>query len=253
MILLSDRATIRVVGPDSMRFLQGSISNDMRLLKPDAWLYGMFLTPTGRVVYDVFVAQDGEASFALDHPAEFSDEIIGYFLRSRFRSKVEFFKDDRRIVVSDERGWEDPRNPSLFKRALVRDVQGGVSTNTEEYHSLRISLCVPDFAMDMIQNSSMPLDYRIDKLNGISLSKGCYCGQEAISKAHNIVGRLRDIRIITSDSGVIPEKGAHITHQGVNIGKTCGSIGNTGLGVFNLSKIEGVDYGYVGCVQLRIS
>jgi folate-binding protein YgfZ len=42
---------------------------------------------------------------------------------------------------------------------------------------------IPDGATDMIQNRSIPIEFGAEELNAISYNKGCYIGQEVVSRA----------------------------------------------------------------------
>ncbi|XP_065858013.1 putative transferase At4g12130, mitochondrial [Euphorbia lathyris] len=123
---LQSRAVIRFSGPDTVKFLQGLLTNDVRRFgEPPAErtsslptpnlttvsvppMYAALLTPQGRFLYDLFLYRPGRASEKLDRTgsapgsdsggsvelladvdASVLDELLQTFKRYRLRSKVE--------------------------------------------------------------------------------------------------------------------------------------------------------------------
>ena len=62
---LSARAKFRLTGADRERFLQGQVSNDVRLARADAAIYACVMTVKGKMSADIFIRMDGDA-YALD-------------------------------------------------------------------------------------------------------------------------------------------------------------------------------------------
>lgn len=242
MILLADRALVRLHGRDSAKFLQGLISNDINNATNDQWLYALILDHTGRLLYDVFIIKDSEGVFLLDHHADYSEDFIEHMQSLKFRSDILFSRSALRIASIElgnvlKRDFLDPRSAMMGYRCLITNNDDIPTGDLDQYHVRRIRCRIPDIAMDMVRGVSMPLDYGMDRLNAISFTKGCYRGQESISKARNIVGRQRDIFVIEGNN--IAPKGSDIVCGEIIVGKTCGSVNNSlGLGLFNLSKLN---------------
>lgn len=68
---LNGWGVVRVVGPDRVRFLQGQASNDLMLLQPGRGLYTAFCTPTGHLLSDAYLLDEGEALLLLLPAATF--------------------------------------------------------------------------------------------------------------------------------------------------------------------------------------
>src|SRR5712672_1893590 len=71
---LSDRAKFRLSGADRVRFLQGQVSNDVRLARTDAALYACVMTVKGKMSADVFIRTEPDA-FCLDAEPELREPL----------------------------------------------------------------------------------------------------------------------------------------------------------------------------------
>lgn len=78
--------------------------------------------------------------------------------------------------------FQDPRHKLLGMRIIHKDEIKEPVGDFTQYEKVRIQNLVPDGAKDMVQNSSFPLQFLIDKVNGISFNKGCYIGQEVVNR-----------------------------------------------------------------------
>ena len=62
---LEDRAVIAVAGPEARGFLQGLITNDIERLSPGVGIYAALLTPQGKIICDILIAE-GDGAILLD-------------------------------------------------------------------------------------------------------------------------------------------------------------------------------------------
>lgn len=90
--------------------------------------------------------------------------------------------------------------------------------------------------------SSIPLEYNIVLLNGVSFSKGCYLGQELIAKTHHTgVIRKRIVPIEFSDetNNIQFKADSNILniHSGKSAGKLKGSSGKFGIAMLRISEL----------------
>jgi tRNA-modifying protein YgfZ len=180
--LLTDRALIRVSGPDWRSFLQGLLTQDVETLSAGDLRYGALLTPQGRLRWDLFLF-GGADGVILDVPATARDELAQALTLYRLRAKVEIAPVSGAVVAGwgeqpSEGDWRaDPRLADLGWRSL----HGGVPTSPSDYRSHRIALGVADPVQDALE-SLYPIDANLDLLNGIDFRKGCFVGQETTSR-----------------------------------------------------------------------
>lgn len=175
----TSRKVIAVTGDDAGQFLQGLITNDIGKAKPDAWLYALVLTAQGKIIADAFI-QTTDGGYLLDCPGTEVATLLTKLRLYRLRSKVNIEeRDTYHILLSKYEGQDDPRHPDLWKRSLTTGVLLG---NNDPYHTLRIQLLVPDFAMDLWTEKFYPHELGMNNLNAIDYKKGCYVGQEVTAR-----------------------------------------------------------------------
>ncbi len=68
---LSDWGLVQVVGSDRQRFLQAQTTNDLRPLQNGTGTYTAFCTPTGHLLSDAYVLDDGEGYLLMLPPLTF--------------------------------------------------------------------------------------------------------------------------------------------------------------------------------------
>ena len=61
----------------------------------------------------------------------------------------------------------------------------------EDYHAHRIALGVPEGGKDYVLGDTFPHEADMDQLNGVSFSKGCFVGQEVVSRMQNRAHRAQ--------------------------------------------------------------
>jgi folate-binding protein YgfZ len=144
--------TIRFSGPDARTFLQGQLTNDLRLLTPDNPLLAAYCTPQGRVISVLQLTEDADGILA-HLPASLVDTTIAKLRKYVLRAKV---------AMASAAGGPPETNDSR-----LRDIEAGrpqVYPETSE-----------TFVAQMLN---------LDLLDGISFNKGCYTGQEIVARAH---------------------------------------------------------------------
>ena len=86
--------------------------------------------------------------------------------------------------------FPDPRLPALGLRILaesefaddIASASNGVDAAADDYHAHRIALGVPEGGKDYALGDTFPHEADIDRLNGVSFTKGCFVGQEVVSR-----------------------------------------------------------------------
>ena len=91
-----------------------------------------------------------------------------------------------------------------------------------DYHALRIGLGVPEGGRDYAFGDAFPHEALFDQLNGVDFNKGCYVGQEVVSRMeHRGTARKRIVPV--EGEAPLPAPGTSIEAGGVPIG-TLGSV-----------------------------
>jgi hypothetical protein len=249
--LLSDRAVVRVVGPGAHAFLQGLITNDINKAKPGSAIHAGLLTPQGKILIDFFVvpAADG---FLVDAPKSKAAELVRRLGFYRLRAQVQIV-DDPSFTVAAAWGrapqlpegavaYADPRLPELGQRILLLagtnagDLGCALATE-DEYHAKRIALAVPEGGRDYAYGDTFPHEAMFDQLDGVDFKKGCFVGQEVVSRMeHRGTARKRIVGV--EGEHPLPPSGTEIMAGSTPIG-TLGSVsGRSGLALLRLDRAE---------------
>ncbi len=249
--LLSDRAVVRVSGPAASSFLQGLITNDIDKAKPAGAIHAGLLTPQGKILFDFFVVPAGEG-FLLEIAKAKAAELVQRLGFYRLRAEVEIAEDPVFAVAAawgeparlpdGALAYADPRLPALGERILLPagtslGNHGCTQTGEDKYHAHRIALGVPEGGRDYAFGDAFPHEAMFDQLAGVDFNKGCFVGQEVVSRMeHRGTARKRIVGV--EGEGPLPPSGTDITAGGASIG-TLGSVsGSSGLALLRLDRAE---------------
>jgi folate-binding protein YgfZ len=253
--LLPDRGVVSVAGEDAEKFLQGVISNDMGLLKTHPAIHAGLLSPQGKILFEFFVVRTPDGfclETARDKAAALVDRLMLYKLRAKV--EIEDVSSDYTVAViwggpyePHGRGkpplwFADPRLAAMGYRELVTmgsdwalAGESATSATPGEYHAHRIALGVPEGGKDYTFGDAFPHEALFDQLNGVSFKKGCYVGQEVVSRMQNR-GTTRKRIVPVIGEAPLPPPGTEVVAGGVEIGKL-GSVANeTGLALLRLDR-----------------
>jgi len=235
---LIDRGVIRVSGEDARDFLQNIVTNEMDEVTPERAGYGALLTPQGKIICDFFVValpvEDG-GGFLLDCPLLQTADLMKRLKLYKLRAKValEDLTDKSAVLASADGAplpqdagfvYDDPRLPALGQRAVAdaEGIEALVSAELAAYHARRIAFGIPAGGRDFPYGDTFPHEALLDQLGGVSFKKGCYIGQEVVSRMqHRGTARTRVVPIVF-DEGIVAETGVEATAGG----KTLGTIGS---------------------------
>ncbi|WP_417671902.1 YgfZ/GcvT domain-containing protein [Roseibium sp.] len=242
---LETRGLIRITGPEATHFLQNLVTCDIGKVDETGAGFGALLTPQGKILFD-FVIIKTEDGYLLDTPRETMADLAKRLTFYRLRAKVEIeaLGEDQGVVAS----WggetpssipghtiTDPRLVELGNRhaGTVAEITaslegpGATPASADDYAAHRIALAVPESLADYAFSDIFPHDADMDQLNGVSFSKGCYVGQEVVSRMqHRSTARKR--MILISSKTPLPEPGTEITADDKPIGTLGSSSSVTG-------------------------
>ena len=248
---LPSRAVLRVGGADARKFLQGLITNDIAKAEDGQAIHTGLLTPQGKILFDFFAVPD-RAGFLIDVAQDKAAELVKRLGFYRLRAEVEI-KEEPGFAAAVAWGnthrlsegpilYADPRLPELGFRLLVPSGTGVAELGCEpaheaDYHALRISLGVPEGGRDYAFGDAFPHEALFDQLNGVDFKKGCYVGQEVVSRMeHRGTARKRIVPV--EGVSALPAPGASIEADGLPVG-TLGSVsGTAGLALIRLDRVE---------------
>jgi tRNA-modifying protein YgfZ len=231
---LPGRRIVSATGEDAAHFLHNLLTQDIEKLPQEEIRYAALLTPQGKIISDMFV-QRQESGFLLDLPASKADDVLKKLTLYKLRAKVELADATatHHVRAGHEGDAPDPRLASLGGRRIV---EGTAVEDDAFYHTYRVALGVPEGGADFVYNESFPHEACLDQLNGIDFKKGCYVGQEIVSRMqHRGTARTRIVQM--AGTSPLPAIGSAISAGGKTIGRMGSSHGEKGIALARLDRI----------------
>lgn len=255
--LLPDRGVVKVCGDDARHFLNGLLTNDAAKVAPGRPRFAALLTPQGKIIVDFIVAEAPAADgggFFIDVPQALAPDLV---------AKLNFYKLRAKVIVEDlsealgvMAAWDgqaatdyglcypDPRVPALGSRIILpphlaseaaADL-GATPTDAETYEAHRIALGVPRGGHDFTYGDAFPHEADMDQLHGVDFEKGCYVGQEVVSRVeHRASARSRVVPIAYDEFSPMP--GLPVMAGDKQVGVLGSAAKGRGLALLRLDRI----------------
>ena len=246
--ILSDRSIIHIVGIDSQKFLQSLTTND---IVNKIYTYNYLLNNQGRYLYDFFIYQDNDKSYFLDIDKASSTSLIKRLSMYKLRSHIEIHDASEFYTVLYSRSkvqdtifsLQDPRYNKLGFRSLVKIVN--INKLEAKINNLylkdKYEFAIVDGTLDLVAEKSIPIEFGAEELNAIDYKKGCYVGQEVISRAkYQGVVRKKIFKLQCGMNFIAIEQGAELTFDGIKVGKLCSFYENLAIGLLWEEKYLGL-------------
>jgi folate-binding protein YgfZ len=199
------RAFVGVTGPDAEDYLQRMLSNDVAVLAPGDSCEALLLTPKARVIAPMRVVRRAADDYLLLTEPELGETLRDQLVRMRFAAKVEIeleehtsalvFGDDAEGIPNDDYGA-----PAVE----VLDVALDPTLTEAELEAMRIQAGTPRFGKE-IDERVLPAEAGLVE-RAVSLTKGCYPGQEPIARLHYRGHANRGLRVLAVDGEALPAR-----------------------------------------------
>ena len=256
--LLPDRGVIKVAGPDGRKFLNGLVTTDLAKVAPGRPRFAGLLTPQGKIIADFIIVEAEPADgggFFLDVPRALARTLTDRLNFYKLRANV--MVEDLSETLGVMAAWEgqgnteyglcyaDPRLPELGTRCMLpphvaekaASDLGGDLVDPSVYEAHRIALGIPRGGIDFIYGGTFPHESNMDQLHGVDLDKGCFVGQEVVSRIeHRAIARTRVIPV--GFDGPPPEAGAPVTAGDRSVGMMGSGVVGRGLAMLRLDRVE---------------
>ena len=175
------RRLVTLSGPDSLPFLQGLVTNDVRPLSAPGCVYAALLTPQGKYLADFFVVNTG-TELLLDLPEALADEVLKRLTRYRLRAQVQLAPSGlsvaRGIEAPPPGALPDPRHPALGWRFYGAPMEEAVV----DWDRIRVAHVIPESGIELRPDETFVLEAGFEALHGVDFRKGCYVGQEVTAR-----------------------------------------------------------------------
>ncbi|PSO16285.1 folate-binding protein YgfZ [Bradyrhizobium sp. MOS003] len=254
---LPDRGVVKIAGEDARNFLNGLVTTDVDRLKPGLGRFGALLTPQGKIIVDFLITEAPAGhggGFLIDCPKALAESLATKlkFYKLRAKVTVENLSDELGVLAAwdgqpaaqPDLAFADPRNDALGFRILIpevlkkklSDLIGAELVDAADYEAHRIALGVPRGGLDFMYSDAFPHETNMDRLAGVDFDKGCYVGQEVVSRMqHRGTARTRSVKVLLD--GASPEAGATILAGDKPVGTIGSTSGGKGIALVRIDRV----------------
>jgi len=256
--LLPDRGVVKVAGLDCRKFLNGLVTADLARVGPGQPRFAALLAPQGKILADFIVVEAEPADgggFFLDAPRALARTLTDRlnFYKLRANVMVEDLSETLGVMaIWDGQGnseyglcYSDPRLFELGARCMLpphiaekaaADL-GSDLVDPSIYEAHRIALGVPRGGADFVYGDTFPHESNMDQLHGVDFDKGCFVGQEVVSRIeHRATARARIVPV--GFDGPPPEAGMPVMAGDRNVGMMGSGVTGRGLATLRLDRVE---------------
>jgi folate-binding protein YgfZ len=255
--ILPDRGVVKVAGEDARGFLHGLVSADILNLTPGAARFCALLSPQGKIFADFLVteapAEDG-GGFFLDVPRALAKPLTDKLNLYKLRSRV--LVEDLSDILGVLAAWDgsstgafglaypDPRLPALGLRVMLQPHRapdaaaalGAALVDAGAYDTHRVVLGIPSGGVDFRYGDAFPHEADMDQLGGVDFDKGCYVGQEVVSRMeHRGIARTRTV--VVRFEGTAPAAGEAVMAGDRQVGTMGSAAAGHGLALLRLDRV----------------
>lgn len=217
---LGGRAKALVTGTDAQRYLSGQLSNDVGNLRHDSALPALLLTAKGKLTATVIVKLT-EAGYLVESEPALREELIA-------RLEKYVVADDVTIedISTEDAGWhcfgscsENVEGIRVDRLGVIgRDCPalpaGAMVAEPGERELLRIERGIPTWGAEL-NADTLPHEAGLDRTH-VDFHKGCYVGQETVSRIESVGRTNRLLRGFVGDFSPLP--GAILEAGGQHLG-----------------------------------
>ena len=241
---LLTRSLIRIDGADAQSFLQGILTTDIDGLAADEARPGALLTPQGKILFD-FIIWRTESGFLLECDSALSDAFSRRLSMYKLRAAVTLTQGQVGVSVT----WGDAADSAegaadmafakagiLLKRAPAHPDAIADAPGETAYDALRIEAGLAQSGKDYALQDAFPHDILLDLDGGLSFRKGCYVGQEVVSRMqHRGTARRRLVQV--SADAALPSSGTELTAGGKPLGTLGTVVEGKGLAIVRTDRV----------------
>ncbi|WP_074380846.1 YgfZ/GcvT domain-containing protein [Bartonella doshiae] len=209
-IRLKNRSVLKIIGEESTHFLQSLITTNVQQITPQEMFPGALLSPQGKVIADFLIGKI-EGGYLIDIVVSLADILQKRLLLYKLRTKVEITQPLQEVVtvfLNNERDTSDYDSSFIDKRFPKKEkimrIYGKTSFTASEcdnhWNHLRIRYAIAESGVDYEIGKVFPHDINYDQINGLVFNKGCYIGQEVVSRMHHRHAARRRILLVKSQN-----------------------------------------------------
>ncbi len=233
---LPERVLLRISGADAQSFLHGLVTTDINGLPEGEARPGALLTPQGKILFDFLIWRDG-GGFLLETDSANAEALLKRLTLYRLRAAVTIAIEGAGVTVFWDPVAGGARDARFAKAGIALSRRPGQHGDGPEvaYHALRIAAGIAQSGHDFPPQDAFPHDVLLDLTDGLSFRKGCYVGQEVVSRMQHRGTARRRVAIVCADSA-LPASGTELTANGKPLGTLGSSQGTQGLAIIRTDR-----------------
>lgn len=243
---LAHRKVLSATGSEVLSFLNRVLTCRLDTLTEGDARYGALLTPQGKIMTDMFVYHAGER-FYLDLPEITAEPILKRLTMLKLRADAAFkLEPDLTVIQSNERpegavtSAADKRYSAKTFRAIIAASSvvetAKTALTSPVWQTDRITAIIPEFGVDYDESDVFPSDVNLDLLGGVDYKKGCFIGQEVVSRMKRKTEvRKRTLRLDDLSETAAP--GMEVKGGESTLGTLTSFFGASGLALMRLDRL----------------
>lgn len=207
-LILKDRTLVHVDGAEAGHFLQNLITTNVETLGEREARPSALLTPQGKILFDFLISCAPDGGFDLDVRAGIAEDFVKRLTLYKLRAKVSFNIDGDRPVIA---GWgghlpeaalDDKRFPEAAGAWRLYGSGAILDAERSAWDAVRIENGVAESGADFELSDVFPHDVLMDKNDAVDFRKGCYVGQEVVSRMHHRGTARRRPAIVSAETAL---------------------------------------------------
>ena len=230
-VFLDHRAVLVVSGADAGNFLNGLLTVSTLDLPEGEMRYGALLTPQGKVIADMILTRIADG-FLVECDASVAPSLLKRLRMFKLRAAVAI-EERSDLGVTAFVGSPDPRSHLAPPRHI--GPRAAADGDTAAYHAARIAAGIPEQGVDFGAEEVFPADINMDLDGGIDFRKGCFVGQEVVSRMKRRgTARRRTVKASFTADITAP---APVLANGFEIGMLTSVSGGAGLARVRIDRM----------------
>jgi folate-binding protein YgfZ len=252
---LAHLSILKISGKDAAAFLQGQITCNVKDITEHQGSIGAYCNAKGRVIATFVLIKSGH-DFLMVLPQELSAKVCEQLQKYILRAAVVLSSAQETLCLF---GWSEASKMSNFSVAkltesacaitlpgqrilLIAEPQAAetiwsakirlenfLPADSCEWRYLDILAGLP-WLTAATSEEFIPQMLNIDKLGGISFTKGCYTGQEIVARTHYLGKNKREMVLAESETAIVPAPNTPIVQdQDLTVGHVVQSERREGL------------------------
>ncbi|MBB5073596.1 hypothetical protein HNQ69_000717 [Bartonella callosciuri] len=245
-ILFKNRRIIKVTGEEATHFLQVLITTDVTKIGSQEIFPGALLSPQGKIIADFLIGKIDDG-YLIDISDSLADTLYKRLLLYKLHKKIEITQPLQYLITVS---WDNESNTSNFdssfidkrfpqKEKIIR-IYGKIPFSAPEYHDnwnqLRIRYGIAESNQDYEIGKVFPHDINYDQINGLAFNKGCYIGQEIVSRMYHRRTARRRILVVKGQHELTPGSSIEAEKKILGYLRTCAA--NKALALMRIDHVK---------------